>query len=70
MRKEYDFTDSKPNPYAKHLKKAVTIRLNPEIIKYFKDLSNEVGIPYQQLINMYLSDCVAKKQKIKINWVA
>ena len=70
MRKEYDFTNSKRNPYAKHLKKAITIRLNPEIIEYFKELSDETGIPYQQLINLYLGDCVKKKQKIQIDWAA
>jgi len=70
MRKEYDFTNSKRNPYAKHLKKAITIRLNPEIIDYFKKQANETGIPYQQLINLYLTDCVKKKQKIQIDWAA
>ena len=70
MRKEYDFSKSKKNPYAKQLKKPVTIRLSPEIIDYFKGLSNEVGVPYQQLINLYLSDCVKKKKKIEITWAA
>ena len=70
MRKEYDFSKSKKNPYTKELKKPVTIRLGSDIIKYFKDLAEEIGVPYQQLINFYLRDCVEKKKKIKINWAA
>ncbi len=68
MRKEYDFSESKKNPYAKELKKPVTIRLSSDIISYFKELAKEIGVPYQQLINFYLRDCVEKKKKIKINW--
>ena len=51
MRKEYDFTDSVRNPYAKHLKKQVTLRLNVDVIEYFKAMAAETGIPYQNLIN-------------------
>ncbi len=68
MRKEYDFSKSKKNPYTKELKKAVTIRMSSEIIEYFKNLANETGVPYQQLINLYLKDCVDKQKKIKISW--
>jgi uncharacterized protein (DUF4415 family) len=70
MRKEYDFSKSKKSPYTKELKKPVTIRLNSDIISYFKNLAEEIGVPYQQLINLYLRDCVEKKKKIKIDWAA
>jgi len=56
MRKEYDFSKARKNPYASQLKKQVTIRLDEESIAYFKSLSDEVGIPYQSLINLYLRD--------------
>ncbi|MCI8367876.1 MAG: BrnA antitoxin family protein [Eggerthellaceae bacterium] len=62
MRAEYDFTDSKPNPYAKKERKAVTIRLDLQAIDYFKDEADRTGIPYQSLINLYLLQC-AKEQK-------
>ena len=68
MRDEYDFSNGRPNPYAKALKRQVTIRLDPTTVDYFKDLSEEVGIPYQSLINLYLRDCVANGKKLDLNW--
>ena len=68
MRDEYDFSGAKKNPYAKKLKKQVTMNLDDSVIEYFKKLSNEVGIPYQTLINMYLLDCVANSRKPNIAW--
>ena len=65
MRKEYDFSKSVKNPYAKHLEKQVTLRLGTDVIAYFKDLAGETGIPYQSLINLYLQDCVQTKKKLK-----
>ncbi len=59
MREEYDFSKSKKNPYASQLKKPITIRLDEDSITYFKSISDEVGIPYQSLINLYLKDCAA-----------
>jgi predicted DNA binding CopG/RHH family protein len=70
MRKEYDFSQAKKNPYARKLKKQVTIRLEPEVIEYFKDLSSQNGIPYQTLINLFLRDCAQAKKKPVIEWAA
>ena len=72
MKKEYDLSKmkSRPNPYAKKLKKQMTIRLDPEIITYFKEMSNQTGIPYQNLINLYLMDCVKSKRKLKMKWAS
>ena len=71
MRKEYDFEKmkGKRNPYAKHLKKQVTIRMGVDVIDYFKKQAEETGIPYQNLINLYLRDCVQAERKISIKWV-
>ena len=63
MREEYDFTESVPNPYAKKLKKQVTIRLEEEVVDYFKALAEETDIPYQTLINLYLKDCMKAQRK-------
>lgn len=68
MRKEYDFSNARKNPYASQLKKQVTIRLDEESIGYFKSLSEEVGIPYQSLINLYLRDCAASQRKLSLDW--
>ena len=65
MKKEYDFTNAKKNPYAGKLKKQITINLNEEVLVYFKNMSEETGIPYQSLINLYLLDCVNNKKTIK-----
>lgn len=72
MRKEYDFSKMKghKNPYAKRLKKQVTIRMGVDIIDYFKQMSEETGIPYQNLINLYLRDCVQSQRKISIKWAS
>jgi len=69
MRKEYDFSKMKgqKNPYAKHLKKQVTIRMGIDIIDYFKRMSAETGIPYQNLINLYLRDCVQSGRTISFS---
>jgi len=68
MRKEYDFSKARKNPYASQLKKQITIRLDGEAIDYFKSISEEVGIPYQSLINLYLRDCAASNRKPNLNW--
>ncbi|MFW5751750.1 MAG: BrnA antitoxin family protein [bacterium] len=68
MRKEYDFSNSKKNPYARKLKKQITIRIDEDTIEYFKKLSEETGIPYQNLMNLYLSDCADNKKKLHMEW--
>lgn len=68
MKKEYDFSKSQKNPYAKQLKKQVTIRLDEDTIDYFKSLSDDTNIPYQSLINLYLRDCAQKHKKLNLNW--
>ena len=70
MKKEYDFSKSVKNPYAKFLKKQVTLRLGVDVIEYFKKQSEETGVPYQNLINLYLQDCASSKKKLKLNWVS
>ena len=70
MLKEYDIEKLNPraNPYAKELKKQVTIKLAPSVVDYFKGESIETGIPYQTLINLYLVDCVKSKKKLELAW--
>lgn len=70
MRDEYDFSQSVQNPYLKKLKKQVTIRLEEEVVDYFKQLADETGIPYQSLINLYLQDCVRSRRKPSLEWVS
>lgn len=70
MRDEYDFSGARKNPYAKKLKKQITIRLEPEVIEYFKSLSQDNGIPYQTLINLFLRDCAQSGKKPSIEWAA
>ena len=68
MRTEYDFSKSIKNPYAAQLKKQITIHLDEDSISYFKSISEDVGIPYQSLINLYLRDCAASNRKLNIKW--
>ncbi len=68
MKAEYDFSKGKKNPYAKRLKKQITIRLDEPTIDYFKELAEETGVRYQTLINLYLRDCAASKRKLSMAW--
>jgi uncharacterized protein (DUF4415 family) len=68
MKKQYDFSNARQNPYAAMLKRPVTIRLDRTSIEYFKAMAESAGIPYQSLINLYLRDCVAKKRKLNLTW--
>ncbi len=68
MRKEYDFSKARRNPYAKALKRAITIRLDESTIAYFKGLADELELPYQSLINLYLRDCAARRRRLTMEW--
>ena len=68
MRDNYDFSTSKKNPYVQKLKKQITIRLDEDTIQYFKDMAMENGVPYQNLINLYLRDCAARGRKLQLKW--
>lgn len=68
MKKEYDFSKAKKNPYVRDLKKQVTIRLDADTIEYFKSLSQTSDIPYQTLINLYLRECAHKHRKLSMAW--
>lgn len=68
MREEYDFSKGKKNPYARRLKKQITINLDSDTIDYFKSQSEDCGIPYQTLINLYLTDCAIHKKRLQISW--
>jgi predicted DNA binding CopG/RHH family protein len=68
MRKQYDFSKARRNPYARRLKKSVTIRLDEATVAYFKGLADDTGIPYQTLINLYLRDCAAHGRKLSMQW--
>ena len=68
MRKEYDFSKARKNQCASMLKKLITIRLDEDSVSYFKSISEEAGIPYQSLINLYLRDCAATHKKLNLSW--
>jgi uncharacterized protein (DUF4415 family) len=68
MKKEYDFSNSEKNPYAKKLKSRTTIRLDEDVIKYFQKLALKKGVPYQTLINLYLKDCMETEREPNIEW--
>jgi predicted DNA binding CopG/RHH family protein len=68
MRKEYDFSKARRNPYLARLKKQITIRLDEPTIDYFKQIAESTGIPYQTLINLYLRECAREKRKLALEW--
>ncbi|MDA8091112.1 MAG: CopG family antitoxin [Nitrospiraceae bacterium] len=72
MRKNYDFEKMKGerNPYIKQLKQPVTIRLDKATVAYFKELAGELGMPYQNLINLYLRDCALHHKTLKLKWAS
>jgi predicted DNA binding CopG/RHH family protein len=72
MRKHYDFDKMKgeKNPYIKQLKQPITIRLDKSTVAYFKAMASELGMPYQNLINLYLRDCALNRKKLKLKWAS
>ena len=72
MRDHYEFSkmEGHKNPYTKYLKQPVTIRLDRDTVAYFKGMSEETGIPYQSLINLYLRDCAVHQRKLKMKWAS
>jgi uncharacterized protein (DUF4415 family) len=72
MRKQYDFSSmrGRKNPYAKKLKKQITIRIGVDVLDYFRELADETGIPYQNLINLYLRDCVVSGKRPSFEWTS
>jgi uncharacterized protein (DUF4415 family) len=68
MRSEYDFSKSKRNPYTKQLKTQITIRLDAAAVDYFKRTAAELGMPYQNLINLFLRDCAKEKRRPVLRW--
>ncbi len=68
MKDNYNFSKGIKNPYAKKLKKQITIRIDAEAIEYFKEQAADVGISYQNLINLYLRDCAEKKRRLSFSW--
>ncbi len=70
MLEEYDLKqlNPRPNPYARELKKQISIKIDPKTINYFKNQALEIGIPYQTLINLYLADCVKNERKLDLSW--
>ena len=72
MKAVYDLSTmkSRRNPYARQLKKQVTLRIRPDVIAYFKAMSEETGVPYQSLINLYLQDCAKAHRKLNMQWAS
>ena len=70
MKEEYDFSNARKNPYAGRGKQQITINLNQSTVQYFKGLAETTGLPYQTLINLYLTDCADKKRKPEISWIS
>ena len=68
MRDDYDFTNAIKNPYSDRLKKQITIRLDDTVIAYFKEMAAQTGMPYQNIINYYLLDCVKNHKQMKISF--
>jgi predicted DNA binding CopG/RHH family protein len=68
MRNDYDFTKARRNPYARRLKRPITLRLDEPTIAYFKRLAQQMELPYQSLINLYLRDCAATGRRLRLAW--
>jgi predicted DNA binding CopG/RHH family protein len=70
MKANYDFSKmkSRRNPYARKLKRQITIRIASGTLEYFRGMSEETGVPYQNLIDSYLADCAASHRKLHTKW--
>ncbi|MDO8348907.1 MAG: BrnA antitoxin family protein [Planctomycetota bacterium] len=70
MKKQYDFSGARRNPYAKLIKRQVTIRLDQATVAYFKKMAEDAGVAYQTLINLYLRDCASSGRRLAMSWKA
>jgi hypothetical protein len=68
MKRHYDFSQAKRNPYVKRLKQQLTIRLDTDTVAYFRTLAKETAIPYQTLMNLYLRDCAQARRRLRFAW--
>jgi predicted DNA binding CopG/RHH family protein len=68
MKKNYDFSKAAKNPYAKRLKRELTINLDEETISYFQNMAEDLAIPHQTLINMYLRECADSGKRLRLHW--
>jgi uncharacterized protein (DUF4415 family) len=68
VKKNYDFSNAVKNPYAKRLKRQLTLKLDQETIDYFQELANDLSLPYQTLMNMYLRECAISKKRLRLHW--
>ncbi len=70
MKDSYDLSKSVKNPYLRKPKRQMTLRLDEDTIDYFRSTAEQIGIPYQSLINLYLRDCVAVKKASRLEWAS
>jgi len=68
MKKNYDFSKAVKNPYAKRLKRQLTLQLDADTFAYFQDMAKELAIPYQTLMNMYLRECADSRKRLRLHW--
>lgn len=70
MREEYDIEALNPrkNPYSGRMKRQITINIDDDTVVFFKRLSATTGLPYQTLINLYLSDCAKNNRQLNMSW--
>jgi hypothetical protein len=68
MRKEYDFSNAKPNHYVKKLKRQIAVKIDAQIVEYFQKQAGALGMAYHNLIGLYLADCIATKKTLKVSW--
>ncbi|NEV62864.1 BrnA antitoxin family protein [Thiorhodococcus minor] len=61
MRDEYDFSQAESGPVVKSSKERITIRLDPEVIQWFRDQVAGGG-NYQTLINEALQEHIQRRQ--------
>ncbi len=61
MRDEYDFSESKRGAIVKTAKERITIRLDPDIIEWFRDRVRGGG-NYQTLINEALREHIERQR--------
>jgi len=69
MRKQYDFSKAKRNPYARRLNKQVILSLGESTIAYFKEMERETRLPYQTLMGLYLGDCASSGRRLDMRWI-
>ncbi len=68
MKEKHDLSNAERATRTRSVKRQITINIDVDTVDYFKRLAKKTGVPYQRLINLYLTDCAKCGKELKMIW--